>query len=226
MKINEANKFWVTTSIAIIALLISIASVIVNEIRYIKKEQEAVYVTLTKAYSEYPTSTIATHSGIYRSGLINTIWEVVISNIGKSTVSIIKYDLLTIHDSNIVNYSNLDQGLFHQNQAKAQLPLNIQPGTSTKLYLKSGISLGPKASKIISEAPPEIKSKIMELSKYLAGKGQIDFFDNPVTPHWDGNKVMGYAVDSQLNDQIILISFKTAKNNSFGDESRWYEFPK
>jgi hypothetical protein len=225
MKINGASKFWVTTSIAIIALVISIASVIVNEIRYIKNEQEAVYVTLTKAYSEYPTSTTTNHSGIYSSGLINTIWEVVISNIGKSPVSIIKYDLLTIHDSNILNYTDLDQGLFQTNQEKAQLPLNIQPGTSTKLYLKSGISLGPKASKLISEAPPDIKSQIMELSKYLAEKGRIDFFDNPVTPHLDGNKVIGFAVDSQVNDQIILISFKTAKNNIFGDKSRWYEFP-
>jgi hypothetical protein len=225
MKISEANKFWVTTSIAIIALVISIASVIVNEIRYIKNEQEAVLVTLTKAYSEYPTSSKADHSGVYYSGLINTIWEVVISNIGKSPVSVIKYDLLTIHNGNIVNYSNLDQGLFHQNQSKAQLPINIQPGTSTKLYLKSGISLGPKASKLISEAPPEIKIKIMELSKYLAGKGQIDFFDNPVTPHMVGKKVMGFAVDSQVNDQIILISFKTARNNIFGDKSSWYEFP-
>ncbi len=105
MKINEARKFWVTISIAIIALVISIASVIVNEIRYIKNEQEEVYISLTKAYSEYPTSTTTAHSGIYRSGLINTIWEVVISNIGKFPVSIIKYDLLTIHDSDIVNYT-------------------------------------------------------------------------------------------------------------------------
>jgi len=225
---NDNKKFWVTTAIAIMALVISIASTIVNEIRFIKNEQEAVYVTLKKFFGEYPISITDDYSGINRSGLINTVWEVIISNTGKSTVSIVEYDLWTIHLGGMAQYSGLNQGLFQTDLTKSDLPINIEPGTSTKLYLKIGLSLGPKASKLISDAPSEAKSKIMELSKYLAGKGMIDIFDNPATPFWDEKKVkvMGFRVDDQTHDQIIVISFRTAKNNSYGDDSRWYEFQK
>ncbi len=54
---NENRKFWVTSAIAITALLISIVSTVFNEIRYAKNEQEAVYVTLKKFFGEYPIST-------------------------------------------------------------------------------------------------------------------------------------------------------------------------
>ena len=66
----------------------------------------------------------------------------------------------------------------------------------------------------------------MILSKYLAGEGMIDIFDNPVTPFWDEKrtKVTGFRVDSRENDQVILISFRTAKNKSYVDDSSWYEF--
>ena len=36
---HENRKFWVTTAIAITALLISIASTVVNEIRYVKNRK-------------------------------------------------------------------------------------------------------------------------------------------------------------------------------------------
>jgi hypothetical protein len=227
LNMNENKKFWVTTVIAITALVISIVSTVVNEIRYIKNEKETVHITLKKFFGEYPISITDDHSGIKRNGLINTIWEVIISNTGKSTVSIIEYDLWTIYQGGLAQYYGLNQGLFNPDLTKSDLPINIEPGTSKKLYLKTGLSLGPKASKLISGAPHEVKSKIMALSKYLAGKGMIDIFDNPVTPYWDENKtkVMGFQVDDQINDQVILISFRTSKNNSYGDDSSWYDFP-
>ncbi|MCK4794334.1 MAG: hypothetical protein KAV87_61975 [Desulfobacteraceae bacterium] len=223
---NEHRKFWVTTIIAIAALLISVVSTIFNEIRYAKNEQEAVYVTIKKFFGEYPISTTDDYSGIKGNGLINTIWEVILSNTGKSTVSIVEYDLWTVHQDGMVQYSGFNQGLFNPDLTKADLPINIEPGTSIKLFLKTGLSVGLKASKLISAAPPEAKSRIMVLSKYLAGEGMIDIFDNPVTPFWDEKKtkVTGFRVDSQENDQVILISFRTARNNSYLDDSRWYEF--
>jgi len=225
---NENKKFCVTTAIAITALLISIVSTVFNEIRYAKNEQEAVYVTLKKFFGEYPVTITDDYSGIKGNGLINTIWEVILSNTGKSTVSIVEYNLWTVHQGGLVQYSGLDQGLFSTDQTKSDLPINIEPGTSIKLFLKTGLSLGPKASKLISNAPPEEKSRIMILSKYLAGKDMIDIFDNPVTPFWNEKKtkVIGFRVDSQESDQVILISFRTARNNSFIDDSSWYEFIK
>ena len=224
---NENRKFWMTTAVAIVALLISIVSTVVNEIRYAKNEQESVHVTLKKFFGEYPISTAGDYSGIKGNGLINTVWEVILSNTGKSTVSIIEYDLWTVHQDGLVQYSGLNQGLFNSDLIKYDLPINIEPGTSIKLYLKTGLSLGSKASKLISIAPLEAKTKIMVLSKYLAGEGMIDIFDNPVTPFWDEKKatVTGFRVDGQENDQVIFISFRTARNNSYSDESRWYEFP-
>ncbi len=224
---NENRKFWVTTVIAITALLISVTSAIFNEIRYVRSEREAVYVSLKKFFGEYPISTTNDYSGIKGNGLINTIWEAILSNTGKSTVSIIEYNLWTVHKGGMVQYSGLNQGLFNPDLTKADLPINIEPGASAKLYLKAGLSLGSKASKLISDAPSVTKSKIMVLSKYLAGKGMIDIFDNPVTPFWDKKKttVTGFKVDGQESDQVLLISFRTARNNSYSDDSRWYEFP-
>jgi hypothetical protein len=223
---NKNRKFWVTTAIAITALLISIVSTVFNEIRYAKNEQEAIYVTLKKFFGEYPISTTDDYSGIKGNGLINTIWEVILSNTGKSTVSIVEYNLWTVHQDGLVQYSGLNQGLFNTDQTKSDFPINIEPGTSIKLFLKTGLSLGSKASKLVLAAPPAAKSRIMILSKYLAGQGMIDIFDNPVTPFWDEKKtkVMGFRVDNQENDQVILISFRTARNNNYIDDSRWYEF--
>lgn len=224
---NEKRKFWITTAIAITALLISVISTVINEIRYTKNEQESLHVTLKKFFGEYPISTTNDYSGFNGNGLIKTVWEVILSNTGKSTASIIDYDVWMIHQDGLVQYSGFNQGLFNAELIKSDLPLNIEPGTSTKLYLKIGLSLGSKASKLISAAPPEVKTRIMVLSKYLAGKGMVDIFDNPVTPFWDEKKtnVTGFMVESRENDQVILISFRTARNNSYIDKSRWYEFP-
>ena len=104
---NENRKFWVTSAIAITALLISIVSTVFNEIRYAKNEQEAVYVTLKKFFGEYPISTTDDYSGIKGNGLINSIWEVILSNTGKSMVSIVEYNLWTVHQDGLVQYSGL-----------------------------------------------------------------------------------------------------------------------
>ena len=223
---TENKKFWITTSIAITALLISITSTIFNEIRYAKNEQESVYVNFRRLFADYPVTIIDNYSGINRSGLINVTWEVIISNTGKYTTSITEYNLWAFHQDGLIQYSYLNQGLFGVDHKRVNLPINIEPGSSIKLFLKTGLSLGPKASKFISAAPPSVKRTIMTLSNYLAGKGMVDFFDNPVTPFWNHQKtqVIGFRVDSDKNDQILVISFKTAKNNIFTDESRWYEF--
>lgn len=108
-----------------------------------------------------------------------------------------------------------------------QLPLNLVPGESQKIYLKVGLSLRENASQIIKDAPLEQITRIMDLSKYLAGAGNIDIFDNPVEPFWDNEKkrVIGFKVLDQSNDQELYIELQTSKKKTYSDISKWYDFP-
>jgi hypothetical protein len=158
-------------------------------------------------------------------GSITVPWELLLSNIGNTTVSITEYEVFQLDTEGQILYTGLDRGLFSpENNQLVALPIALEAGKSIRLTAVIGLNPGKKAYAAITENMSNIQMQqpLIKIQKILAKKG-LDIYDNPVVPSIMDGEVSGWRVEQQENEQIFLFKMHTARGVEANEVSSWYD---
>ncbi len=224
-KQSEKEPFWKKNIIAFFALIISIGSLSFNVISYNNSHKENLKVSVSMVYDNYETS-LHSIGGSYPS-ILDTYWEVILTNNGDKPLSIVDYDIQQVSqhiDLKISDYSYLNGGVFSSPGQAFNLPIQLESGSSIKFYLKVGVLVSKKSSQLIMEQyQKNMRILFIDLTNYLA-KNKIDLFGNKVDPILDGDTVIGSSTPmDNRKEQFFSLSVKTSKNNYFRDAFFFYK---
>lgn len=159
-------------------------------------------------------------------GVISVYWEVILSNVGESNLSVTSYDVKQVgQDFPAVMYSGMDHGLhtFDEGKPKAlDLPLELTAGNSRKVFISLGLLMTPESTGLVKEKfasgpAPTLKT----IWHFLFTKG-MDFYGNMVKPLPGG---AGYTWPElgQIREQVFAVTFKTARGAAVGELLSWYK---
>jgi len=156
--------------------------------------------------------------------IVSVPFQIVISNIGASTVSIVDYNIRTSTIENKeIYYSELNGGFIAaDSNERLILPITIEPGKSFKARLIVGVNFGDKAASILKQQFEEKHVVPVSILSNILAQNSIDFFDNEVVPIRSGDRVVGWQMKSFEKEQLFYITLKTARNNEFHGIISWY----
>ncbi len=115
---------WLFVSILLIVSIIMIVAYLVSV------PNEILEITSIERVYEAPIELSETYVTGEQTGLLSVYWKLLLSNNGKSDLSVIDYDVTHVSDENFafLDYTGLQQGLYILNDdglSKVDLPLNI-----------------------------------------------------------------------------------------------------
>ena len=229
---EEPKPKWTPLSSAIATNAVAILALIVAALAYYETRQARLTATRDEVV-------IRTHrvggnasavirkisSGPIAMSGVSIPWDIVITNVGASTISISAIDIheLTSQGSHVL-YVHLAGPVLTPDQQKAvDLPLSIEAGKSERLTVMVGLIAGSRAYKLLS-AGLEGNAKPVSLNaleKTLAAS-KIDIYDNPAEPIFVSGEVRGWSVASPIREQSFAFSIKTVRGAVATDISSWY----
>jgi hypothetical protein len=166
-------------------------------------------------------------STIGDQGVISAYWEVMLSNVGESSLSVTSYDVKQVgEDFPAVFYSGMNQGLYvfeDGNFKPLDLPIEITPGNTRKVFVRIGLLITPEAFKLIKENFSDSSNATLKtIWHFLFTKG-TDFYGNKVEPLPAATGFRLPAMD-QVREQVFGITFKTSRGASIVDLVSWYKY--
>lgn len=165
-------------------------------------------------------------SPLATQGVISVYWEVMLSNVGETNLSVTSYNVRQVgKDFPAVMYSGMDQGLYafeNGNFKPLDLPVEITVGNTKKIFVRLGLLITPESYQLIKEnftnsSPVTLKT----LWHFLFTKG-TDFYGNKIEPLPKG---AGYTFPpmDEIREQVFGISFKTSRDASVEELLSWYK---
>lgn len=227
------------TIIAIISLIIAI----INLSYVIKIEertsQEILEIKISQPENTYPAKIIKIHGTNNNISFYKTyiLWKVILINKTTNPISIVELESFDYNkkpfSERIGVYSNTSLGSF-------ELPINIEPGFSKKIYISTPAILHQSINKYISESYPSnegIIESFFDFRKYLYKVGQVDIFGNKLSRFWFGEgwpntyeppSINGYnpylkkvKIIGAYNPNIYL-NFTSSTGKKFAASQSWY----
>ncbi len=159
-------------------------------------------------------------------GVISAYWELTLSNTGESNLSVISYQVEQRgEDFPETFYTGLNQGLYIFNNNKFEtlnLPLQIEPGNSKKIFIRLGLLVIPDSYKIIKKKfSDSSRAKLKDISTYLFSKG-TDFYGNKIKSSSDLT-VFTFPKIDEIKEQTFALSLKTSRENNTELLVSWYK---
>jgi hypothetical protein len=203
--------------ISVVSLIINFGYNVYKEKQFLKEELLMHYIPVTKLYE---TKVSLSH---YQEApaIISQLYPCVITNNGARTMAIIDYKLDVSESvlekamgAQVVQYSQLNQGIYNKEQKEMDLPIIIPPGESISVYVKVGALITPEASELIKQKYGlNTLVNNAEVSQYLA-MNNTDYYGNEVKPNIIDGKILGYSA-KQDKTPVYRITLKSSKNNYF-----------
>ena len=218
---SQTRATWIATIAAVAALALSVIALYESrEARIASRHDEL------RIHAYRPALPITVQDGkgpLHYAGVVAQ-WQVMISNTGTSTVSIVNYDVFELKlDGTEFLYSELDQGvsLPESNQALS-LPIHLEAGRSIKLRFSIGLTPGPKAYQTLTAAFEDKPTSVhlREVEETLAKNG-IDIYDNPALLFH--GMVSIWCGERQCNEQVFVFRFVTARGVLASETTSWYD---
>lgn len=160
------------------------------------------------------------------SGVISVYWELILSNIGESTLSIVSYDVKqTGQDFPAIMYSGMEQGLYIYDNGEFKpldLPVELSAGNARKVFIRIGLLMTPEATRLIKENFSDKPTPTLKTISHFLFSSGIDFYGNKVEPLAGGIGYRWPSID-QVREQVFTISFKTARGASVVEQISWYK---
>lgn len=221
---SQTRAAWVSAISAIISIAFSLLALYQSYQAQSKSSQERILLEVSRYSGDYDVDIKDWGGRQPLPGVLSTYWECLVANNGDAAVSLTSYDVgVASSASGPLSYTGLNQGLFDQDLRPLTLPLNLEPGKGTKLFIRLGIALGPKAYQTLKEAEQNgIPHTITAVNKALAAK-RLDVYDNSTEPFFEGSKVAGFKVFDMSREQLFLITFRSARGAHVSDTTRWYD---
>ena len=170
----------------------------------------------------------------YPRGILGVLWEVLIKNTGQTHVSITGWDAKAsesyqpIQEKNVLSnviYDHFKQGLFkpYPDLEPAQLPINIGPGQSVRLYVKTGVLLHHEAFYKVSEQY-QTYGDVTSLCAVLRHlhENRIDIYGNKMFVGPRSHYATPYPNQDPL-EQLITIQFSTSTGITKETNVSWYK---
>jgi len=221
---SQTLATWIASIVAGIALVVSLFSLHETHEARMAAVRDELLIRARRPMGDQQVN-IKKETGTVHFGPIAVPWEVLLSNIGNSTVSITGYEVLEVTPDGQLMYSGIDRGIFSplNNQAVA-LPLTLEAGKSIRLSLLLGLNPGPSAYATLTESMTGNQKTLplIAIEKLLAKKG-IDIYDNTVVPMLSNGEINGWRVEKQGKEQIFLIKIHTARGVELAEMTSWYD---
>lgn len=223
--INQNFFTWSAFIVSLIALFTSVWSVWETRETRLATTKDQIQVQARRPFGNELIST--TKNQTFPFGILIVPWDIVISNIGNSTVSITDYEVSQQNTSDKIDYySDLNHGLTSADTNESiTLPITLEAGKSMHFKLLIGIKLGENANRIVSKIP-NTKNKPISIHaiEHELATNKIDIYDNPVTTFGTDKIIAGWRVENTDKNQIFNFQFKTARGYSTQAYSSWYNF--
>jgi hypothetical protein len=208
-------------------LLTSFFSVALTWWLYRAGAAESLNVTLKRAIGD----DAITLDGEFESQrmVIGTLWECTISNNGSVGTAIVESDVREQpHKSSepLFTYRRMNGGLFAVDRTPLSMPLNLPPGTTTRILCRIGIEPSPKFSEILREHLQELRKKtrisMSDVARYLP-PGE-DFYGNRIGHFsWiDGTDTWAPLDGVPFEQQEFVVLLKTARGNTVKANASWW----
>ena len=233
VKVNSNNEFYSKASliISVLAIFVSVTSIAytiyVNE----QSKIEDLSVFTSRYNSNYKTEIIHSDNSV-NPAILPTLYKCTLINKGYEPLVIVSYDLAQVSsfsdEYSFAWYSDMNMGLFDESGKIVDFPLDMEPQSSRKFYLKVGLVMNPKSFETLqSNSSLKNETTINEVSHLLAKNG-LDIYGNSATyfensESSESSDNYGYSVSSDRSEQTFLITFKTSNNKLFADTFSWYK---
>lgn len=168
-----------------------------------------------------------------RQKIVSVYWEVLLSNLGESNLSIVHCRILQVGaEFPEAWYTNMEQGLYsfeNGEPSKEVLPFDIPPGGTKKSYVRVGIMMTPDASRMVEDALKGTSASTVSLRtiwRLLNAKG-TDFYGNKlaaVIGDDTGKMIATFPSVNDLREQEFEVSFTTARGHSIKEPLSWYKY--
>lgn len=225
---SQTLATWIASIVAALAFVVSLFSLYESHETRMTTIRDNVTFHVSRYTGDYPLGVKSTR-GSMRLGVVEALWEILVSNTGSGTVSLTGYEIYQVaQQGGEILYSGMDKGIFSvDNLAPVNLPITLEAGKSIRLLLKIGISPGENAYKLLCSTV-ERKQRMMTLEiaeKLLAANG-IDIYDNTVVPFWVDGEVSGWSVEKRGNEQNFLLKIRTSRGTEICNITNWYDMKK
>lgn len=158
-------------------------------------------------------------------GVVSVRWEVILSNVGETNLSVTSYDVKQVGDAfPAVMYTGMNQGLFEFDPLgfkRRDLPLVIPAGESRKIFIQLGVLMTPESYKLVRDQFSNSSNATLgTISTYLNSKG-TDFYGNKVEP-LPKNTGFRFPSKDDVREQVFVASFDTARGTSIQEPLSFY----
>ncbi|MBD2214005.1 ATP-binding protein [Nostoc linckia FACHB-104] len=222
----KARKRLIITLLAVLTGGLIFFGIISN---YINQTSNTIQVSSVKTVEDSETE-IRESGG---QGIISVYWEVFLSNLGDSDLSVIKYKVIQVgKDFPAIWYTSMVQGLYLFENGKAkilELPINIPSGNTQKIFVRLGLMMTPEVFKLVKEKFSNSSNSDVTLKniwRFLYTKG-TDFYGNKVTTEVikpTGKLMRRFPSMEDIREQTFVISFTTSRGESIDKLLSWYKF--
>jgi hypothetical protein len=199
---------WVTAAIALLGLIIAGYQIYLNQ--QPKPIIDDFTVSKVEVLTQSPTSIVETGG----KGIISIYWNIALSNLGESDLSIIKYEIIDKSDNLRLGeyYSNMDQGLYSCDGKYSLLPLpiSISSGNTFPVCLKIGIVMDEEAYKLIKANFNDTPTMFSEIESFLWANG-TDVYGNEITVKEHG---ISYPAFEIIKEQLFLVNFYSSRGKA------------
>ena len=149
---SQTRATWFASVAAAVAIVISLFSPYESHEARVAALRDELIVRARRPSGDTQI-TILKVAGSMRLGAVRAPWDVLISNTGTSTVSIIGYEVGQLADKGESRYSGLDSGLLSPESGHVVgLPIALDAGKSVRFMLVIGQIPGDRAYKILLAA--------------------------------------------------------------------------
>ncbi|WP_026736072.1 AlbA family DNA-binding domain-containing protein [Fischerella sp. PCC 9605] len=197
---------------------------------YINQTSDTIQVSSVKTIEDSKTEIREFGGG---QGIISVYWEVFLSNLGDSDLSVINYKVIQVGKDFPANwYTDMDQGLylFENGEAKRlELPINIPAGSTQRIFVRLGLMMTPEVSKLVKEKFVKSSKSDVTLKtiwRFLYTKG-TDFYGNKVTTQVvdsAGRIISRFPSLEDVREQTFVVCFTTSRGESINKSLSWYKF--
>ncbi|UYD31072.1 ATP-binding protein (plasmid) [Tolypothrix sp. PCC 7712] len=197
---------------------------------YINQTSDSIQVSSVKTVGDSKTEIREFGGG---QGIISVYWEVYLSNLGNRDLSVINYKVIQVGKDFPANwYTGMDQGLYlleNGETKRLELPINIQSGSTQKIFVRLGLMMTPEVSKLVKEKFVTSSNSDVTLKtiwRFLYTKG-TDFYGNKVTTEVvdsNGKIISRFPSIEDVREQTFLIYFTTSRRKSIEKLLSWYKF--
>lgn len=235
MRFFDLLKLGAKIAAAITPIVISaIALYFSYETRVMSRESLSIEVNGTGSYVFDGMGVDAPYFSKYDSpALVGTKWSLDFTNLSSNNISILKLQLHLVEPSSgsKIFFTRMYENFRSVDRNPVQLPLNIEPGKTIRLFVEVRMPLHSKAAEVAKQFKENCEaSDIGIFTFYLAEHAGVDIFGNAVETFIDddaerdlkscSDQIGGFSVSPDVTWGLD-VEARTARSNAFSERGFW-----